>query len=49
LPGYGLGLAIAAEILDINNGTMTFSRAQIGGLVVTIGLPLSQSTAQTAD
>lgn len=45
LPGSGLGLAIAAEILDINHGSMSFSRAQIGGLIVTLRLPLAgQST-----
>lgn len=42
LPGSGLGLAIASEILAINGGTMAFSRAQIGGLIVTITLPLSR-------
>ena len=41
LPGSGLGLAIAAEILDINRGSMSFSRAQIGGLIVTLRLPLA--------
>jgi signal transduction histidine kinase len=41
LPGSGLGLAIAAEILDINHGSMDFSRAQIGGLIVTLRLPLA--------
>nr|WP_295890857.1 HAMP domain-containing sensor histidine kinase [uncultured Devosia sp.] len=41
LPGSGLGLAIAAEILDINHGSMSFSRAQIGGLIVTLRLPLA--------
>ncbi|MDB5615648.1 MAG: histidine kinase [Devosia sp.] len=45
LPGSGLGLAIAAEILEINNGAITYDRAQIGGLVVTIVLPLAQATA----
>lgn len=43
LPGHGLGLAIAAEILEINHGSMEFSRAQVGGLVVTITLPLAKS------
>ena len=41
LPGSGLGLSIAAEILDINRGSMSFSRAQIGGLIVTLRLPLA--------
>jgi signal transduction histidine kinase len=42
LPGSGLRLAIAAEILDINHGSMSFSRAQIGGLIVTLRLPLAE-------
>lgn len=42
LPGSGLGLAIAAEILRINHGTIAFDRAQIGGLVVTLELPLAE-------
>lgn len=45
LPGSGLGLAIAAEILEINKGSVSFSRAQVGGLIVTIVLPLAQAAA----
>ncbi len=41
-PGTGLGLAIANEIIEINNGKMHFERAQIGGLSVTIQLPLAR-------
>lgn len=44
LPGSGLGLAIAGEILDINHGSMSFSRAQIGGLIVTLRLPLADQS-----
>jgi signal transduction histidine kinase len=44
LPGSGLGLAIAAEILDINHGSMSFNRAQIGGLIVTLRLPLAEQS-----
>ncbi len=40
-PGTGLGLAIASEIMEINRGQMHFQRAQIGGLCVTICLPLA--------
>ena len=43
LPGSGLGLSIAADILEMNQGSMRFSRAEVGGLVVTITLPLVQS------
>lgn len=49
LPGSGLGLAIAAEILEINRGSMSFSRAQIGGLIVTLRLPLSGQPAPAVD
>ena len=38
-PGTGLGLAIASEILAINGGSIEFSQAQIGGLVVKLRLP----------
>jgi signal transduction histidine kinase len=41
-PGTGLGLAIAGEIVEINLGQMHFSRAQIGGLCVTIQMPLAR-------
>lgn len=49
LPGSGLGLAIAAEILDINRGSMSFSRAQIGGLIVTLRLPLAGEAVSAVD
>ena len=42
LPGTGLGLAIAREILALNGGTMAFSRADLGGLMVSLRLPLSR-------
>ena len=45
LPGYGLGLAIAAEILEINRGSMVFTEAPGGGLVVTLTLPLSSAAS----
>ena len=44
-PGSGLGLAIASEIVEINMGQMHFSRAQIGGLSVTIQLPLAEAVS----
>ncbi|WP_108397384.1 ATP-binding protein [Devosia submarina] len=44
-PGTGLGLAIAGEILEINQGQMQFRRAQIGGLCVTLCLPLAKSVS----
>ena len=41
IPGNGLGLAIASEILTLNNGAIAFGKAEIGGLAVTITLPLT--------
>lgn len=49
LPGHGLGLAIAAEILDINRGSMRFGPALRSGLVVTLSLPLSNAEAGSVD
>lgn len=46
LPGTGLGLSIAREILALNGGTMTFSRADLGGLMVSLSLPLSRLDAR---
>jgi signal transduction histidine kinase len=42
LPGTGLGLSIAREILALNGGSMAFSRADLGGLMVSLCLPLSR-------
>jgi signal transduction histidine kinase len=42
LPGTGLGLSIAREILSLNGGTIAFTRADIGGLLVSLRLPLSR-------
>ena len=49
LPGSGLGLAIAREILDINRGSIAFCDAQVGGLVVTLTLPLSEAANSIID
>ncbi len=43
--GSGLGLSIAREIVALNQGTLSFARATLGGLRVTITLP----TAATVD
>lgn len=37
----GLGLAIAAEITRLNNGTIAFERTEQGGLEVTLSLPIA--------
>jgi signal transduction histidine kinase len=49
IPGSGLGLAIAAEILDINHGSMALTDAEIGGLIVTLTLPLANAKPLMAD
>ena len=38
-PGWGLGLSIVSDLVEVNGGEMTFSRAQLGGLSVSIRLP----------
>lgn len=43
VPGHGLGLAIATEILDLNAGSIAFGRSEQGGLLVKIRLPLALS------
>ncbi|RYE77630.1 MAG: sensor histidine kinase, partial [Hyphomicrobiales bacterium] len=42
--GSGLGIAIALEIVAINSGTVTFGRAEEGGLLVRVALPLLKAT-----
>lgn len=41
VPGTGLGLAIATEILELNGGSITYGKAERGGLMVEIRLPLA--------
>jgi len=36
VPGWGLRLSIAADLVDVNGGIMSFSRSTLGGLAVTI-------------
>ena len=40
-PGTGLGLAIARDILELYGGALTVSRSELGGLSVTITVPLA--------
>jgi signal transduction histidine kinase len=39
MPGEGLGLSIAFEIVRLNRGTIAVDRSRIGGLRATIALP----------
>ena len=42
--GYGLGLAIAQDIIEQYNGTLVFSRSEaLGGFCVTVTLPLDKA------
>ncbi|HEY8596515.1 MAG TPA: HAMP domain-containing sensor histidine kinase [Devosiaceae bacterium] len=41
--GSGLGIAIAFEIVEMNEGSLVYSRAPDGGLVATLHLPLSSA------
>lgn len=45
--GSGLGLAIARDITEAYHGELSFGRATLGGLAVTVRLPRSGSTAAT--
>lgn len=38
--GAGLGLSVCANIIEAHNGTLTFSDSPLGGLSVTVSLPL---------
>lgn len=43
VPGDGLGLSIAGEILELNGGTVDYRTSPQGGLLVEIRLPLALS------
>lgn len=40
--GYGLGLAIAKEIIDLHSGSINAHNNESGGLTVTINLPVTE-------
>lgn len=37
--GWGLGLSIVSDLVEVNGGTMIFSRSNLGGLAVSIHIP----------
>ena len=39
MPGWGLGLSIVSDLVQVNGGEMTFSQSGLGGLSVTVRLP----------
>jgi len=41
-PGTGFGLAIAGEIVRLNRGEISFDQSKMGGLEVTLKLPLAK-------
>lgn len=45
IPGAGLGLTIAHDIIQLAGGSITIRNGEIGGLVQTLELPAIQSTA----
>ncbi|MGE4231675.1 MAG: sensor histidine kinase, partial [Dongiaceae bacterium] len=38
-PGWGLGLAIVADLVEVNGGALEFSRSELGGLGVFLSFP----------
>jgi signal transduction histidine kinase len=38
-PGWGLGLAIVADLTALHGGRLGFGRSQLGGLKVTVEWP----------
>ncbi|MGC2857554.1 ATP-binding protein [Novispirillum sp. DQ9] len=48
VPGWGLGLAIAADLAALNGATLTFGRSGLGGLKVTLEAPYSAMGASSS-
>lgn len=42
-PGWGLGLSIVSDLVEVNGGEMIFSKSDLGGLSVIVRLPLTDS------
>jgi signal transduction histidine kinase len=41
--GWGLGLSIVSDLVDVNGGAMDFSRSPLGGLAVRVRLPVGRA------
>ncbi|MFO7854786.1 MAG: sensor histidine kinase [Paracoccaceae bacterium] len=46
VPGSGLGLAICSDIAEAYEGRLDLGRSRLGGLAVTVSLPLARSEAR---
>ncbi|GLQ08204.1 ATPase [Devosia yakushimensis] len=44
--GHGLGIAIASNIVTLNGGEISFERAETGGLLVRLRLPLASAAQE---
>jgi signal transduction histidine kinase len=44
--GHGLGLGICSDIIDTYQGSIAFSESDLGGLKVTVEIPLDQADSQ---
>jgi signal transduction histidine kinase len=38
-PGWGLGLSIVSDLVEVNGGDMTLGSSDLGGLLVSIRIP----------
>jgi signal transduction histidine kinase len=41
--GWGLGLSIVSDLVDVNGGAIDFSRSPLGGLAVRVRLPVGRA------
>jgi signal transduction histidine kinase len=44
-PGHGFGLAIARELVEATDGSLSIDTAELGGLRVTLGWPSTGKVA----
>ncbi|MFZ5784146.1 MAG: sensor histidine kinase [Pseudomonadota bacterium] len=47
-PGWGLGLSIVSDLVDVNGGALAFGRGSLGGLLVTVRLPAASGGRRDA-